>query len=322
VAAGDTLHIEYLYGTSTQYQLTKLGAGRLEVAIFGSEKVHVAVSNGTFAVVLPQRMSFADDEQVTYHADATMSDSMTFTELNGTNFVAEWRDADGKAHLKAVPHSTRPKPFVSADGINGLPVVDFGTLQNAGGSGYGASLVWEWAAESVGRTNICEYYFAWMDDPDAKNHTGSYRGPCIFGVANASSTVLSGVLTRDLCGNGLTASIHPQSLMGRLQGNNYLDGSIQPGNPQRFYRVPDGPHVFYQWTSEERYPVLSRKCTPLRIDQRLLRQAEGCASGGNVSPRRISLAMRTIGVHGRTANDSRAVKFEDMGIGLWYNFHT
>ena len=255
VAAGDTLHIEYLYGSSTQSQLTKLGAGRLEIAIFGSEKVHVAVSNGTFAVVRPQRMSFADDEQVTYHADATMADSMTFAELSGTNFVAEWRDADGKAHLKAVPHSTRPKPFVSADGINGLPVVDFGTLQNAGGSGYGASLVWEWAAESVGRTNICEYYFAWMDDPGAKNHTGSYRGPCIFGVANASSTVLSGVLTRDLCGNGLTASIHPQSLMGRLQGNNYLDGSIQPGNPQRFYRVPDGPHVFYQWTSEERYPV-------------------------------------------------------------------
>ena len=37
VAAGDTLHIEYLYGNNTQYQLTKLGAGRLEVAIFGSE---------------------------------------------------------------------------------------------------------------------------------------------------------------------------------------------------------------------------------------------------------------------------------------------
>ncbi len=65
VAAGDTLHIEYLYGSSTQSQLTKLGAGRLEIAIFGSEKVHVAVSNGTFAVVRPQRMSFADDEQVT-----------------------------------------------------------------------------------------------------------------------------------------------------------------------------------------------------------------------------------------------------------------
>ena len=255
VAAGDTLRIEYLYGTSTQYQLTKLGAGRLEIAVFGSEKVHVAVSNGTFAVVRPQRMSFADDEDVTYHVDATAVDSMTLTEVNGTNFVAELRDEDGKTHVKSVPHATRPKPYITEDGINGLPVIDFGTLQNAGGSGYGASMAWEWAAESVGRTNVCEYYFAWMDDPDAKNHTANYRGPCIFGVANSSSTVLSGVLTRDLCGGGLTASIHPESLMGRLHGNNYLDGAIQPGSPQRFYRIPDGPHVFYQWTSEERYPV-------------------------------------------------------------------
>jgi hypothetical protein len=133
--------------------------------------------------------------------------------------------------------------------MNGLPVIDFGTLKNAAVSdyvGYGAAMDWEWEAASIGKTNVVEYFFAWEDDPNAKNYKGPYRGASIFGVQG-----VGWLMTRDTVGNGLTASMHPTGGADRRKFNNHVDGIAVPA----FYPIPDGPHVFNQWVNDANYPL-------------------------------------------------------------------
>ena len=245
VAAGDTYHIEYLSGTKT---LTKLGEGRLEIAVMSSTNALVVVSNGTFAVVRPEVSPCSQEDSIFLHVDATKAASYTTETLNGTNYVNEWRDADGRNLVKCVPYTAkkRPRPFVDPVGVNGLPLIDFGTLHNAGGSGYGASLLWEFPNEA--HTNICTAFVAWMDDPGAKDHKANYRGPCTIGVQSAAG------LSRGCCGGGLDAEllVPGSSLWGRLQYNAVLDGVSLGANWG--IRVPAGMHVWEQHTSGDTNP--------------------------------------------------------------------
>ena len=202
VLAGDTLRIEYIYGDAKI--LKKKGAGRLEVAVIGNPGISFIVEEGTLAAVRPKRMELGDDNGILYHVDATVASSMTCEEINGTNFVSELRDSSGRTIIKSVPHSTRPRPYITAAGMNGLPVIDFGTLKNSSvgeSEAYGASMNWEWAPECIAKTNVVEYFFAWEDDPNAKNYKGDYRGVSIFGVKSSGW-----LMTRGTSGNGLTAS--------------------------------------------------------------------------------------------------------------------
>ena len=162
VLAGDTLRIEYIYGDAKI--LKKKGAGRLEIAVIGNPGISFIVEEGTLATVRPERMELGDDKGILYHVDATVASSMTCEEINGTNFVSELRDSSGRTIIKSVPHPTRPRPYITAAGMNGLPVVDFGTLKNSSVSeseAYGASMNWEWAPECIAKTNVVEYFFAW-----------------------------------------------------------------------------------------------------------------------------------------------------------------
>ena len=187
VAAGDTLHIEYLHGLPKIFR--KKGAGRHEVAVIGNPDIRFIVEEGTFATVRPNRMDFGNDLGVIYHVDATVFDSMTCEEKDGKLLVSELRDSSGRTFVKSVgPYESRPLPYITENGMNGLPVIDFGTLKNAAVGdhvGYGAAMNWQWDAASVGKTNVVEYFFAWEDEPNAKNYKGPYRGASIFGVKNS-----------------------------------------------------------------------------------------------------------------------------------------
>lgn len=248
VAAGDTLRIEYLHGLPKIFR--KKGPGRLEVAVIGNPDIRFVVEEGTFATVRPKRMDFGNDLGVIYHVDATVTDSMTCEEKDGKRLISELRDSSGRTFIKSVgPYLSRPLPYITENGMNGLPVIDFGTLKNAAVGdhvGYGAAMNWERSTEGSSKTDVVEYFFAWEDDPNAKNYKGPYRGASIFGVQG-----VGWLMTRDTVGNGLTASMHPTGGADRRKLNNHVDGIAVPA----FYPIPDGPHVFNQWVKDANYPL-------------------------------------------------------------------
>lgn len=61
------------------------------------------------------------------HLDASQSDTLTLTAVNGTNMVSKWKDANGRQHYaQPSPTGASNPPFLSSVKLNGLPVVDFG----------------------------------------------------------------------------------------------------------------------------------------------------------------------------------------------------
>jgi len=62
-------------------------------------------------------------ERAAFHVDASAAASIT---ADGAGAVTEWRDLRGAGYPFAAPPGT--EPLWSADALNGLPVVDFGTM--------------------------------------------------------------------------------------------------------------------------------------------------------------------------------------------------
>ena len=97
-----------------------------------------------------------DTRNAAFHFDASAEGALVTEEENGTNFVTRWNDADN-ADRYATTWVTRP--FVGE--LNGKPIVDFGTYNNAPYCnllGYGGSLKW-----SATDANIREVFMVYSD---------------------------------------------------------------------------------------------------------------------------------------------------------------
>lgn len=234
VAAGETLRVEYLRGGTTLY---KSGAGRLEVAVVENPNLNVVVSNGTFATTMPGTLDLSGDDSVIFHLNATSLATVSTRTENGTNFVTAVTDAAGRTGRSLATLSGRPDVMLAADGINGLPALDFGSLHNKAATGYGAALAFDVAVEGA-----YEMLCVFEDDPNAKYRSKSV-GPCPYGSS-------ASIYIRGYVENGVSAPIHcaDVNLGGRAQEGNYIDGVNygQTGTDELDYKhkpVPDGPHV-------------------------------------------------------------------------------
>ena len=116
----------------------------------------VVFANGTFEIN-PLKIPEAN-----FHVDAAAAESISKEVVNGTNFVNQWADIlSNGVYATAASDATFPndfpylsnhadrRPFISSETLNGLSVVDFGSLMVAShtneageAQGYGASMKW------------------------------------------------------------------------------------------------------------------------------------------------------------------------------------
>ena len=154
VASGDVKHVEYISGTAVA-MLTKEGGGTLEVAIVGNTNASFFVNGGELKFVRPGRLAL-DAGDAAFHVDSSDADARETTLENGTNFVTKIKDAEGRSTY-ATKYSTRPNPYLAEETLNGLAVLDFGTMQGSGLTGYGAAM--QWSEMHVPN----EIFYVWAD---------------------------------------------------------------------------------------------------------------------------------------------------------------
>lgn len=136
VPAGHAAHVGRLIGTGTP--IVKTGAGTLVIdAVSGpdglSQVIDVQEGEVRFERLVPVQAAGAAPG-AWMHLDAAAADTSrwTFESQGGTNFVAVWADVrtDSTRTASALGHTGR-RPYLVADGCNGLPVVDFGSYGSA-----------------------------------------------------------------------------------------------------------------------------------------------------------------------------------------------
>ena len=253
VSAGTVKRINYLKKTGTSVlKLIKMGEGRLEIGVVNDDKIDIAVSNGTFAVVQPPDLALVNDEKVIFHLDSTKTSSFTLSAENGTNFVTAIADSDGRGvslTQDKVSHRTRktiPRGYLGT--INGRTALDLGSLWNVSNTaGYGAAY-----AFTTAFTGTYSALVAFEDDYGAKFIPGKCRGPNIFG------STWNTPMTRGNCGDGVPATIHYGVIAGRLQDGNYIDG-VKWGTANAAYYtrpVPDGSHVLFMRTANDAFDAI------------------------------------------------------------------
>ena len=60
------------------------------------------------------------------HVDASQTNTITYSVVNGTNMVTKWEHADGGSTWAQIrTTATRPPPLLVTNALNGLPVIDF-----------------------------------------------------------------------------------------------------------------------------------------------------------------------------------------------------
>ena len=162
VEAGRTVRIEKLLGNSEAI-LTKDGDGCLEIASVKNKNASIHVLNGTLKSVRPVFPAVEGD--VLFRVDAANPDSYDLLEENGTNFVTKLKNSNSlNPGIWAAKTQSRPNPFLKTDGLNGLPVLDFGSFCcKEQLSGYGAAM------ELNEKYLIGELLYVWQDYEDVEN---------------------------------------------------------------------------------------------------------------------------------------------------------
>ena len=207
----------------------------------------VGVSSGTLEI------NALNNTDAFFHVDATKC--LTLEEANGTNFVTRWDDALSNGVYATASTSTfgtylpdpeNRRPFISAETLNGLPVVDFGSLlvpshtnETGYGVGYGASMKWS----SRMTAGCMELYAVMRDTEDIKTLIGNSN------VKNEAECgpayVCDPASTRGWRGRVTTGTYPPPSYDNQYNnpqrlGQNLFDGTavnFKNGHP------PEGYHV-------------------------------------------------------------------------------
>ena len=136
--------------------------------------------------------------EANFHVDASCAESISAEMVDGTNFVNHWADVlSNGVYATAASSETLPKgltylpdpenrrPYISDETLNGLPVVDFGSLlfqsrtnEFGYGIGYGASMKW-----SKSEMNTHEVFTVTKDTPDVNGLGSQYPGK-VFGMSH------------------------------------------------------------------------------------------------------------------------------------------
>lgn len=159
VPSGTTTRIEYLSGSAAA-TLTKTGGGTLEVAIFGNPNLTVRVEEGSLKS--GTLGAFRKFDHSFFHLDASDASTLTIETVNGTNFVKTAADADGGS-VTANKHSSRPRPYLRQNGLNGKTVLDFGSYYRSPHLGYGAAMTL--SVQEIVR----EQFYIWRDYEGTKD---------------------------------------------------------------------------------------------------------------------------------------------------------
>ena len=239
VAADTVLKIEYVYGDSP-VTVTKSGEGRLEIATSSLPNLPVVVAEGTFASARPSSIPTSGELEPSLRLDASDASKFTISKSNGTNFISKVYDADGRDSYFSPWYG---KPYVAEETLNGLGLIDFGTLRDRNtsnnspllASGHGAMFGMNVGGKSS--IPLGDFFYIWKDRDDSIDHTipggGEFSGPVIIG--NDPSWFLRG-----LGGNGNGFPPYTSGMHGAITKNMYLDGlPVTCAN-----RVPRGFHLF------------------------------------------------------------------------------
>lgn len=213
VPSGTTTRIEYLSGSAAA-TLTKTGGGTLEVALIGNTNAAIRVEEGAFKS--GTLGAFRKFDHPFFHLDASDASTLTIVTENGTNFVKTAADADGGS-VTANKHSSRPRPYLRQNGLNGKTVLDFGSYYRNPHLGYGAALT---LSE---QTLVREQFYVWKDyegtkdlalindkeflGPNPVNMRYSYRGYGGGGTGFKMLYTAAGSLSGNLMLDGVKASM-------------------------------------------------------------------------------------------------------------------
>ncbi len=204
--------------------LTKTGAGALTLmfdSIPNRRDAKITLADGSLAFA-DASMPTSVTNDAWFHADASLTNRMTFYQHNGTNFIRHINDVRTDSRYAYqydwnVSAASAPRtPWLAPDFQNGLSVADFGSpageamktndvsIGNAGG--WGGTLVWN---ERCTTTRSVLVVFADREECKALSYTGPYiigdtttyhfgRGvePKIFSGA-AGSALLNGSISLD-----------------------------------------------------------------------------------------------------------------------------
>ena len=239
VAADSVLKIEYVYGDNP-VTLTKSGEGRLEIATSSLTNLSVVVAEGTFASARPAALPVTGELKPSLRLDASDTSRFTISKSNGTNFISKVYDADGRDSYFSPWYG---KPYVAEETLNGLGLIDFGTLRDRNtsnnspllASGHGAMFGMNVGGKST--IPLGDFFYIWKDRDDSIDYSipegGEFNGPVVIG--NDPSW-----FQRGLGGNGNGFPPYTSGMHGAITRNMYLDGlPVTYAN-----RVPRGFHLF------------------------------------------------------------------------------
>lgn len=237
VAANEVLKIEYVYGENP-VTVTKSGEGRLEIATSSITNLSVVVAEGAFASARPAAIPLDDTFRPSLRLDASDASTITYSTSNGTNLISKVEDADGNGACFK-PWFT--KPYVAEETLNGLGLIDFGTLRNrttAVPDGHGAMLaLYDVGPEKKKNINFGDVFFVWKDRDDAIDHElidgKQFSGPCLLGNDPSYHT-------RGLGGGGNGFAFYTDGMGETVKDNIHIDGM----RVAYTYRVPRGFHLY------------------------------------------------------------------------------
>ena len=229
VEAGKTLKFEYVYGENT-VTITKLGAGRLEIATSSHTNLSVNVAEGTVASARPAAIPMDGEFKPVLRVDASVTNTFTFAKKDGTNFISKIVDADGnKERWLTSWGGTYNKPYLADEELNGMSLIDFGTYLDRNtdyvANGHGGNL----AVNKIGAYDgfpLREYFCVWKDrddvyDIEVPEGDAGFYGPSILG--NNANFFLRAKGTPDT-GFQLVAS----GMYSTYKNNLVLDGKKVP----------------------------------------------------------------------------------------------
>ena len=197
VEAGKTLRFEYVRGENS-VTITKLGAGRLEIATSSHTNLSVNVAEGTFASVRPAAIPMAGEFKPVLRVDASITNTFTFAKKDGTNFISKIVDADGNKERWLHAQYNHNDPYLADEKLNGMHLIDFGTYCNEEeprfADGYGGCF-WVNKIGDKDGFPLREYFCVWKDrddvyDVEVPEGGTDFNGPSIFG--NNSNYFLRG----------------------------------------------------------------------------------------------------------------------------------
>jgi len=147
--------------------LTKTGNGTLTIGSINTNVTGLAVEGGSVEVTNSWKF-FKNYRDPWFHVDATVPTSMALNAVNGTNFVSVWGDTrylddTSRYTVYSINNNVGYQPFLRQNYLNGLPVVDFGSLwwPDVNEYGYGGWLAW-----NVACTTVYEGFLVFSDTDD------------------------------------------------------------------------------------------------------------------------------------------------------------